>query len=148
MTPEQIALVQRTLTELEPDLDAVVADFYRRLFAADPTVLPLFNADPAAQRTKFIAELEQIVRSIRDHAAFLGRAIPLGAQHERDGVRPRHYHTAGVALLDALAGALGDRWTDEVAEAWARAYDLTTAAMLSGTEVLSPPLSVSHRRPG
>jgi nitric oxide dioxygenase len=148
MTPEQIALVQRTLTELEPELDAMAADFYRRLFAVDPSVLPLFSTEPAAQRAKFIAELEQIVRSIRDHAAFLGRATELGAQHERDGVRPRHYHSAGIALLGALAGVLGDRWTDEVAEAWARAYDLTTAAMLSGSTLLPAPLSASRHRPG
>jgi hemoglobin-like flavoprotein len=148
VTPEQIALVERTLAEIEPELDAIVADFYRRLFAADPSVRPLFDANLAAQRTKFVAELEHILRSIRDHDAFRTRAALLGAEHERDGVRPRHYHTAGIALLDALAAALGERWADDVAQAWAAAYDLTTAAMLCGSEVMPVELSVSRRRPG
>jgi nitric oxide dioxygenase len=145
VTPEQIALVEQTLTELDGQHEAMAADFYRRLFAADPAAATLFTADPAAQQVKFVAELEQIIRSIRDHAAFVDRARHLGAEHEGYGVRPRDYHTAGVALLTALATALGDRWTAEVAEAWARAYDLTTAAMLAGTGAVPEQLSVSRR---
>ena len=123
----------------------LAADFYRRLFATDPDVAALFSTDPAEQRAKFTGELEQIVRSIRDHPAFLHRATALGAGHEGYGVRPGHYQTAGVALLDALATALGDRWTPDVAEAWARAYDLTTAAMLAGGGVLPAERSVRRR---
>ena len=145
MTPEQITLVERTLTELTPRLDALAAGFYQRLFAADPALPALFSADPADQRAKFVAELDQIIRSIRDHPAFLDRAGHLGAEHEGYGVRPRHYRTAGLALLDALAATLGDRWTVEVAEAWARAYDLTTAAMLAACGALPAELSVTRR---
>jgi nitric oxide dioxygenase len=145
VTPEQITLVERTLTELTGELDALAADFYRRLFAADPAVPALFSTEPAEQRAKFVAELDQVIRCIRDHPRFLSRAEHLGAEHEGYGVRPRHYRTAGVALLDALAAALGDRWTVEVAEAWARAYDLTTAAMLAGGGTLPAELSVRRR---
>jgi nitric oxide dioxygenase len=145
VTPEQITLVERTLAELSPGLDALAADFYRRLFAADPAVPVLFSGDPAEQRAKFVAELDQIIRSIRNHPAFLDRANHLGAEHEGYGVRPRDYRTAGVALLAALAAALGDRWTVGVAEAWARAYDLTAAAMLAGGGTLPAELSVSRR---
>jgi nitric oxide dioxygenase len=148
VTPEQITLVERTLTELTPRLDALAIDFYRRLFAADPALPALFSTDPAEQRTKFVAELNQIIRSIRDHPAFLDRATHLGAEHDEYGVRPRHYRAAGVALLDALAATLGDRWTVEAAEAWAGAYDLTTAAMLAGGGTLPAELSVSRRGGG
>jgi hemoglobin-like flavoprotein len=146
VTPEQIALVERTLVAVEPVLDGVAADFYRRLFAAEPAAEAMFSSELAAQRVKFVAELEQIVRSIRRHEVFLDRAGTLGAQHEEYGVRPRDYLTAGDALLAALAEALGEQWTDEVAEAWARAYDLTTAAMLAATTPAPPTLSLSRRR--
>lgn len=145
MTPEQIAIVERTLAEIGPQLDSIAADFYQRLFAADPALRPLFAADLAVQRVKFAAELEQIVRSIRDHAAFRGRAARLGAAHERCGVRPRDYQAAGTALLAALAAARGEAWTAEVAGAWASAYQLAAAAMLAGTSTAPVELSVSRR---
>jgi hemoglobin-like flavoprotein len=34
--------------------------------------------------------------------------------------------------MAALAAALGDRWTDEAAEAWALAYNLTAETMMLG----------------
>jgi nitric oxide dioxygenase len=77
---------------------------------------------------------------------FLDRATALGAQHEGYGVRPRDYHTAGEALLGALAAALGELWTPEVAEAWARAYDLTAAAMLAATTPPPPTLAAARQR--
>ena len=34
--------------------------------------------------------------------------------------------------MGALAGALGDRWTDDVEEAWRLAYNLTAEVMMGG----------------
>jgi nitric oxide dioxygenase len=145
VTPEQIALVERTLEAIRPVFDDMVADFYRRLFAADPSVVPMFTTEPAVQRAKLAAELDQVMRSIRHHEAFLARAGVLGRQHQAYGVRPRHYATARVALMAALAGALGEQWTEPVAAAWSAAYDLTTEAMLAAGTA-APAVSVSRRR--
>ena len=38
----------------------------------------------------------------------------------------------GDALLAALEAALGDRWNDDVAEAWRLAYTMTSESMLDG----------------
>jgi hemoglobin-like flavoprotein len=38
----------------------------------------------------------------------------------------------GQALLEALANALGESWDDQVAEAWALAYNLTAETMMLG----------------
>jgi hemoglobin-like flavoprotein len=145
MTPEQIALVERTLAEIAPDLDRVVADFYRRLFDADPALRELFTQDPDAQRAKFAAELGEVLHGLREHESFAPRTALLGHEHEGYGVRPRDYQTAGRALLEALAAALGPHWTVAVAEAWTRAYELTTAAMLAGTSA-TPAASPGTRR--
>jgi hemoglobin-like flavoprotein len=132
MTPEQIALVERTLETVRPDMDALAGDFYRRLFLADPTLAGLFRTDPALQRAKFAAELEEIMVSIRRHEEFLARARALGARHTGYGVRASHYRTVGVALLAALGAALGEAWTGEVEWAWRLAYNLTAEAMMAG----------------
>jgi nitric oxide dioxygenase len=132
MTPEQIVAVERTLVAAEPALDAIVADFYRRLFAADPALEKMFTTDPAEQRAKFAAELEEIMLVIRQHDRFLRRARALGARHAAYGVRAAHYRAVGAALLGALAAGLDQAWTGEVEEAWRLAYNLTAEAMMAG----------------
>ena len=130
MTPDQIALVEDTVTSL--DLDALAADFYRRAFAADPALSAMFTTDPAVQRARFGAELAEIVRSIRSLDSFSTAAAALGARHAGYGVRPAHYRLMGAVLLEALAAALDAGWTPEVADAWVLAYNLTAETMLIG----------------
>ena len=129
MTPEQIALVERNLRQLAPVLEKVAADFYERLFAADPTLRAMFGDGPAQQRAKFAAELETVLLAVRGHQQFLSRTRELGARHAAYGVRAAHYRTGGTALLEAIAEALGAAWTAETAQAWRAAYRLTTEAM-------------------
>ena len=132
MTPEEITLVEQSLPVLRPLLDDVAADFYRRLFAADPTVRQLFTTDPAVQREKFVAELEEIVGAIRHHDEFLRRARASGVRHAGYGVRAAHYRVVGAALLDALGAALGPGWTAQLEEAWRLAYNLIAEVMMAG----------------
>jgi hemoglobin-like flavoprotein len=131
MTPEQIGLVERTLPTAR-ELDAVVADFYERLFATDPALREMFSTDPAVQRAKFVAELHSILLAIRGHQEFLKRAGALGARHVGYGVRASHYRTVGSALLAAMAAALGEAWTEPVEQAWRLAYNLTAEVMIAG----------------
>jgi hemoglobin-like flavoprotein len=146
MTPGQIELVERSVAELAPVLDDVVADFYAALFATDPAIEALFvldgerspdgvDADPArfaAQREKFAAQLADIMTAVRDHPRFLAGAEDLGARHAGYGVRAGHYDVVGQVLLDVLAVHLGDRWSPALADAWRLAYNLTAEAMLAG----------------
>jgi hemoglobin-like flavoprotein len=132
VTPEQIALVEASLHTVEPALDEVVAEFYERLFAADPAIADLFTTDPAEQRRKFAGQLSEIVQSVRNHERYVSTAGDLGARHAGYGVRPSHYPVVGRALLGALAARHGDGWTPELAEAWRHAFDLTAEAMRAG----------------
>ena len=130
MTPGQIAVVEDTLATI--DLEALTADFYRRAFAEDPSLSDMFTTDPAVQRARFAAELDEIVRSMRSMEAFEPEVRALGERHRRYGVRSAHYRLMGKMLLAAIASALGDRWTPEVEEAWSLAYNLTAETMMLG----------------
>ena len=132
MTPDQIALVEATLSSLDDDLPRVAADFYARLFEAEPALRPLFTGDADHQRRTFAREIAAIMSSIRDHGAFLAEAAALGARHRRYGVREVHYRRAEQPLLGALGTALGPQWTAEVEEAWRLAYHLAAEAMAAG----------------
>ena len=132
MTPEQIKLVQESFRRVSRRSDALAADFYDRLFAADPTARALFTTDMTVQRVKFVRELEEIIRTIGDFDAFLTHLAELGARHAGYGVRPVHYRTFAACLLSALAAAEQDEWTPELEQAWSSAHDLVAEAMILG----------------
>jgi hemoglobin-like flavoprotein len=139
MTPNQITIVESTLERARVDLAEIAADFYRRLFEAEPRVRDMFTSDPAEQRQKFADQLHAIGRAIRDCDTFTADAAELGLRHREYGVRPGDYALAGPPLLEALAATLGPEWTDEVETAWLRAYNLTVEAMMAGASERSEP---------
>ena len=129
MTPEQIDLVTASAQRVTPQLAAVSADFYARLFAAHPEVRPMFPADNSAQEVKFAASLAAIVAAIPDFAAFAERTRSLGRLHAQHHVAAAHYEDVAGCLLEALAAA-DPGWDDPTREAWAVAYDLLAESMM------------------
>src|SRR5689334_12652451 len=132
MTPEQIELVESTLSSI--DGHALAADFYFRAFNADSQLSAMFTTDPAVQQTRFAAELGVIVSAMRRPEDFEAETHELGLRHRGFGVRPGHYRVMGDALLAALESALGDRWNADVATAWQEAFRLTAESMLEGAD--------------
>ena len=132
VTPDQITLVEETMAVVS--LDDLARDFYRRAFAADPVLAEMFTADSV---------VELVVRERVDGDRRLCRVSstdswPTGGRWAcvitGYGVQAAHYRLMGDALLCALAAALGDRWNDEVAEAWRLAYNLTAETMMDGRD--------------
>ncbi len=136
MTPEQIALVQRSYRELidHGQTDALAVRFYERLFAGDPAVEALFSTDPVVQRAKFVDELGAIVWAISNLTTLLERTHELGARHVDYGVVSSQYRGVGDALLGALADVEGDGFGPELLEAWTMAYNLVAETMMHGAD--------------
>jgi nitric oxide dioxygenase len=131
MDPEQLALVQRSFVAATASADQLTSRFYDELFRLAPEVRELFPDDLTLQRQKLFDELTAIVAAVAQ-GELAARAEPLGARHLDYGTIPAHYDVVGQALLTALAGALGDRWTEASAAAWAMAYQEVAASMLRG----------------
>lgn len=129
-----IALVQETLTQVEPMATAVT--FYDRLFTLDPTLRPLFTHDLELQGIRFLAALQVAVDGLSEPETMVTAVKQLGKRHVSYGVRPEHYHTFGKALFGALEQQLGDRWTPAIAAAWSEAYYLLAGLM---KEAATPP---------
>ena len=131
MTPEQVAMVRTSYAALGADRVTMANDFYRRLFASDPSAKVLFTVGPDEMSVKFSAELEALVEAISSFPDFAPRARELGTRHGEYGVQTRHYHTAREALIEALAEHLASRWNAELEEAWRRAYNLVAEMMMA-----------------
>ncbi|GHJ48923.1 hypothetical protein Cs7R123_62650 [Catellatospora sp. TT07R-123] len=132
MTPDQISLVRQTMTWVQPRRQEFAADFYRRLFAADPGLEGMFSTDPVIQQEKFVDELTAIVAAISDFPAFLLRAGALGVRHVNYQVRAEHYRVMREVLAATFAAGFPQDWTAEHEQAWRSAYDMVAEAMLLG----------------
>ena len=114
MTPEHIALVQRTFADVLPLADTAAALFYERLFTLDPALRVLFHSDMQEQGRKLMTVLRLAVAGLSRLEALLPMVQPLGVRHRSYGVKDAHYATVGAALLWTLQQGLGERFTPEV----------------------------------
>ena len=116
-----------------PRGDELVDAFYARLFAAAPSVEPLFaRADLAEQKKMLLATLVLLRKSLRDLGAIVPKLRELGRRHVAYGARPEHYPVVGEVLLASMADVAGDAWRPAYQSAWSQAIEVVAGAMLDG----------------
>jgi hemoglobin-like flavoprotein len=128
-----VETLETTFDLIAPRGDELMDVFYARLFAAAPSVKPLFaNTDLARQKAMLLSTLGLLRKSLRDLDAIVPTLRALGARHVAYGAQPRHYVVVGQTLIDSLAEIAGDAWRPEHHLAWAAALAVIADAMLSG----------------
>ena len=132
MNSQQINLVQTSFEHVRPIASTAAEIFYARLFELDPSLRPMFKGDMSHQGRMLMSMLNTAVNGLGNLDATLPVVRQLGARHARYGVRDEHYPIVGGALLWTLAQGLGDKFTPEVSEAWAAAYELLASVMQLG----------------
>ena len=134
MTPDVRARLHESWSLASPHADALATCFYARLFEIDADAGRLFaDTDMAAQRPKFAAMLDRIVRAVDEPRTLVPDVTALARRHASYGVEDRHYASVGEALLFALGDTLREDFTSEVHAAWVEAYALLAALMQRGT---------------
>lgn len=129
MTPRQKQLVQSTFRELVPIAREAADTFYRKLFALDPTLQPLFKGDMQEQGRKLMKVIGLAVNGLDRLPQLLPVVEDLGRRHLAYGVKAGDYDTVGKALLGTLSDRLGPAFTAEVREAWATLYGVLAQVM-------------------
>ena len=147
MTPQQLQLVRSSYAALGDAAPAMAVEFYRRLFAADPSAEALFTDGPDVMSVKFADELDAIVEAISSFESFAPRVSELAARHVGYGVQIRHYRAVGEALIGALAMHLAADWDDALEAAWRRAYNLVAEVMMAAAADATA-RATAARRPG
>ena len=132
MTATEIILVKNAFQKIEPVAEQAAALFYARLFELDPSFRRLLHGNMDAQQRRFLEMITFAVNSL-DHPEQISAAFrPLGARHAREGVRPDHYSTVGMALLWTLEKTLGGDFNAAVKSAWCSMFSLLTSYLLAG----------------
>jgi hemoglobin-like flavoprotein len=132
MTPHQIDLVQQSFAEVKPIAAAAADLFYTRLFTLDPALRPMFKGELTRQGQMLMSMIGAAVNGLRNLDKLAPVVRQLGARHTDYGVRKEHYATVGSALMWTLERGLGDKFTPDVRDAWAGAYQLLSEVMQQG----------------
>ena len=131
--PLDLEALETSFGLVAPRGDRLMDVFYARLFAAAPSVKPLFAAsDFDRQKTMLLGVLVLLPRSLRDPDALIPTLRALGARHVAYGAEPGHYPVVGRVLIDAMAEVAAEAWRPEYERAWAAAFDVVAEAMMDG----------------
>ena len=136
MTPDQIQLVRTSHASVALIAEPASALFYDHLFAADPSLRPLFKGDMAAQGARLMQMMGSAVALLDKPQTLLPVLRLLGARHAGYGVQPAHYATVGGALLKTLEQGLGAAFDAPTREAWTAMYILVASTMQEAAEAV------------
>ncbi len=135
MNDHTIQLVRESFDLVEPIAPQAAALFYGHLFAAEPSVRPLFKGDMIVQGERLMQMIGVAVAKLDDPAVLMPTLRALGQRHAGYGVRDAHYDAVGAALLKTLRQGLGVAFTDEVEEAWIDVYGVIASTMKEAAKV-------------
>lgn len=118
-------IIKRTVPVLEAHGEAITTRFYQRLFTRHPELKNIFNQTHQREGKQQRA-LAEAVYAAALHIDRLEEILPVvqrvGHKHRGLGVKPEHYPIVGENLLAAIQEVLGEAATDEIIEAWEKAY--------------------------
>lgn len=130
-TDREIEVVRSTWAPAAEDPDAIAKLFYGRLFEVAPEVKPLFTGDMTAQGRKLMQMIGVAVNNMDRIDEIVPAVIDCGERHDAYGTKPEHYPVVGDVLLETLSTALGEAFTDEAEQAWAKTYSTIAGLMIS-----------------
>jgi hemoglobin-like flavoprotein len=131
MTPAEIQLVRDGFARLAADREGLAAEFFERLFALEPALRALFQADLTAQGANLVGAIAYVVKGLDRFDEIMEDIHALGRRHVAYGVQDADYEVFGRALIGTVASRLGEHFGAEAEAAWAGAYALLTGEMIN-----------------
>ena len=122
-----IEIVKSTVPALKEHGVEITKTFYKNIFANNPEVKPLFNMDRqvSGEQPKALAMVVLAAAQNIDNLESLLPAVrKIGEKHCDAKIKEEHYPIVGANLLGAIKEVLGDVATDEVIDAWGKAYEV------------------------
>lgn len=120
-----IDIIKSTVPALQANGLEITKAFYKNMFEKNPEVKPLFNMDRQAsgEQPKALAmTVLAAAQNIDNLQAIVPVVNKIAKKHCNSLVKEQHYPIVGFHLLGAIKEVLGDAATDEIIEAWGKAY--------------------------
>lgn len=124
LSPDTIAIIKSTAPALQQHGVAITTRMYERLFV-NPDIKALF--DQAAQKSgeqpkRLAAAILAFANNVDRLEVIEGAVSAICTRHVATRVKAEHYPAVAEALLPAIKDVLGDAATDEILDAWGKAY--------------------------
>ena len=129
-----IDIIKSTVPALQAHGLDITTHFYKTMFENNPEVKPYFNMDRQknGEQPKVLATtVLAAAKNIDNLEALLPAVQKIGNRHVEVGIKPEHYPIVGKNLLIAIKDVLKDAATDEVLEAWGKAYEEIAKVFIS-----------------
>jgi nitric oxide dioxygenase len=130
---ETVRIVKSTAPILQEHGETLTKHFYKRMFLHNPEVAPFFNPSnqvSGTQQRALAGAIAAYAANI-DNLQALGGAVELIAnKHVSLQIKAEHYPIVGQNLLASIKEVLGDAATDEIIEAWGKAYNFLAYIMI------------------
>jgi len=143
-----VDIIKATVPVVKAKADDITACFYPLMFEQYPEVIPYFNQTNQGKGTqpKALANAVVAYAANIDELGNLSDAVTKIVQkHCSLGIQPAQYDIVGSCLLQAIANVLGDAATDDIINAWGKAYGQLAGILIEAEEAV---YAASEQREG
>src|SRR5699024_5229092 len=126
LTERDIDIVKSTVPILQEQGDVITSLFYQRMFENHPELKNIFNQtnQRKGDQSKALAgTVLAAAANIDQLEAILPKVKEVAQKHRSLNIKPEHYPIVGKYLLLAMKEVLGDTASDDVINAWNKAYN-------------------------
>lgn len=123
---KDIEIVKSTIPALKQYGEEITKYFYKDMFERYPQVQGMFDMEKQknGKQPKALANaVLNAAMNIENLDKIRSSIDKIANIHVSLNVKEEHYPIVGECLLKAIKGVLGDAATDEILEAWGRAYN-------------------------
>lgn len=120
-----IDIIKSTVPVLKEHGVEITTTFYKNMFTNNPEIKAYFNMakQESGEQPKALAmAILAAAQNIDNLTAILPVVKKIGAVHCDRKITAEHYPIIGQNLLTAIKEVLGEAATDEIIDAWAKAY--------------------------
>ena len=122
----------------------LVVEFYKTLFDNNPDLAHLFPKDMSTLQRKMVEALSTVIEAADKPDVLASILIPMGRRHGKWNVNPEMLPAVTNTLLEVIASANGDQWSEANTRAWVKFLDYIGGLFLAG---LSQSKSTSDSTP-
>jgi nitric oxide dioxygenase len=128
-----IDIIKSTVPVLEQHGESITTRFYQMMFGNHPELLNIFNhanQKQGRQQRALAGTVYAAAQYIDNLEAILPVVKQIAHKHRSLGIKAEHYPIVGKHLLLAIKDVLGDAATDEIIDAWGKAYNVIADAFI------------------
>lgn len=129
-----IDIIKSTVPVLEQHGEKITKTFYELMFRNHPELLNIFNhanQEQGRQQKALANAVYAAAMYIDQLEVILPVVTQIAHKHRSLGIKPEHYPIVGNHLLLAIKAVLKDAATDEIIEAWEKAYRVIADAFIN-----------------